>query len=1212
MSFSQFHPTKMSALQRVLIVLILGILCLLIAGHSHVGGQAEPPGAAPATPQPYATFQLALAPTLSPADRERLLAQLRARYRGDVVPVGNLGARVAAPAGALSELRGLPGVAFADIAADSTTNRTMTPATITANGAITGVITDDGSGDPINNVGVCAYQQSPYIYNCGASDASGVYSISTPGGAYRLTFYPVDLHISEYYDNVSPNQWEDTTLVTVHDDTVTPNINAGLALGVYVGGQITAEAGGHPIQNAQITLSGGNYSVNGYSDSGGVYTTTPGLPPGDYQVFFYAFSYAREYYDNVYIASQATPLVVTTTHRLGINAAMTAAASISGTVTGDGPLQNVAVSAYYGDYDQFVTNETTNSEGHYQVYALAPVVHKLQFYDNNGQYLGEWYQDKSSWETADPIALTAGVTTTVDAQLNRGSAIAGTVVAEDGGAPLENIGVTTYYADTGNYAGYDATDASGEYRIGGLAPENYRIYFEDSLGRYLGEYYNNRADFYTADIVTLGSAMTQTINAELATGGRITGRLVDGTGGAGIANVNVNARCMNADRPGGYATSDAQGYYTMTNLYTGIYRVNFQPPPPYSGLYYENSQTSDLFTPVSVTTGITTPHIDAGLRRGYWITGVVSGPPALGGIAVNAYYSNRDYSVAQTSTANNGSYTLGPLTSGPYRVYFMPNSLYAGEWYNDAYRYRDAQIVNLTDHTVSDVNAHLETGGRITGTVTGTDGAPVAWADVRIYPAESEAMLLSAGADAQGRYATGLGLPDGTYDVEFNAPPGYVTQWYQHAAGRGNATPVTITAGSTVTGVNAVLTIYETGAITGAVTAADTAAPLSAWVYAYDDYGRQIRNTYANGGAYVLNKLPPGAYRILFDSPPAPYVGTYYHSQPAFSNAERITVTANMTVTHIDQALQRGGSITGTVSGPDGIPGVAVYAYRRSPTYFSKSTYTGLNGDYRLDGLDAGSYSVRFTPTAPYPRLWYANAFNESQAEPVTVTSGTTVPDINVTLAPLGYITGTITAADTGAAMPNAGIKVYGENGGPVGDTVYADADGHYRTSGLPDGHYYIYFDRNDWTFYRSEYYGHATNWDNAISVTVSAPAAVPNINVALGRGGSISGWIYDAKTGRLLSGVYVHLYSAPDYAYVAGAPPNRWGYYQITGVGDGTKKLYASRPDLYANQWYSREISFETALTVTITPPDDTSDINFYLEALKKVYLPLVLRTQS
>ena len=69
--------------------------------------------------------------------------------------------------------------------------------------------------------------------------------------------------------------------------------------------------------------------------------------------------------------------------------------------------------------------------------------YKLRFYDNNGAHLAEYYDDKPDLDSADPFSVTAGVTTTINAELTCGGIITGTVTAGGSGTPLENISQPT-------------------------------------------------------------------------------------------------------------------------------------------------------------------------------------------------------------------------------------------------------------------------------------------------------------------------------------------------------------------------------------------------------------------------------------------------------------------------------------------------------------------------------------------------------------------------------------------------------------------------------------------------------------------------------------------------------------------------------------------------------------------------------------------------
>ena len=712
--------------------------------------------------------------------------------------------------------------------------------------------------------------------------------------------------------------------------------------------------------------------------------------------------------------------------------------------------------------------------------------------------------------------------------------------------------------------------------------------------------------------MTATAGATTTVNATLSHGGHITGRVTDADSGLGIAGVSVRAERRDMNSPYGTATTDVNGYYTTTTLYTGVYRVQFSPPKPYYSEYYDSFCCGNDFTPVTVTAPLTTTGINATLRTGYLITGTVTGSGPLNGVYVTAYRGGDSSYSAYTYSDSAGNYQLGPLAPDSYRVYFESSDMHSSEWYSDASTPISATVieVNEVNGDVGNINAELGFGGRITGTVTGEGDEPLANTWVYVYPAGNSTSVASGRTDANGHYISSPGLPTGQYQVRFSAPLGYTAEWYNNVASQSAATIISVTAGVTVTHINAHLAAYATGTIIGMMTAADSGLGVNGYVYAHNSVGSIVRSDYASGGEYVLDYLPPGVYRVRF-SPYSPYVSIYYDGQPDFGAATRITVTAGTTVPDINQAVPLGGTITGTVTDTltgAGIPGVRVYTKRVVGGWASKSTYTGLDGRYLLEGLPAGEYKVQFDPPSPYLGEWYADAGSEGAAQLVSVTLGTVTPHIGAGLAAGGVITGLVTASDTGAPLPGAYVNVYSETGAYVAGYIYVNRDGSYQTPGLPAGNYRLSFEKGPWQLYRSEWYSDVHSQDDGVTVTVPVSGVVPNINAALDRGGSISGWTYSEQTGVPLVSVYVSVYSATTHSYVSYDYSNNWGLYQVNGLPAGPYKLYFSKSG-YQTQWYDRASDFDSALTVTVTVPGNASNINIYLHYLHHVYLPLILK---
>jgi hypothetical protein len=1080
-------------------------------------------------------------------------------------------------------------------------------------GVISGVVTAEGSGAPLGNVDVDVYEASSGDYVADdTTDASGVYHIGgLVAGDYKLRFRDInEVYLTEYYDDKPSLDSADLVSVTAG---MTSTANAQLALGGVVTGVVTVEGSGTPLSNVDVNIydaSSGNYVADDTTDASGAYRISR-LPTGNYKMYFRDLNgvYLSEYYDDKPDLYSADPVSVTAGMTTTVNAQLTPGGVITGTVTAEGsgvPLSNVDVNVYDVSTGDYVNDDGTDALGFYRIGSLVSGSYKIYFYDNNGVYAPEYYDDKPDWDSADPVAVTVGVTTTADAQLSLGGVISGTVTDEDGGAPLQDINVKIYEASTGDYIKQQTTDASGAYYIGGLKTNLYKLYCEDNSGQYLTEWYQDRPNQTMADPIAVSVGVMTTINVALASGARVTGRVTDADSGAGIANMRVEAWRYDASSPYGWDYTDAGGYYTTTALYTGVYQVGFYPPTPYYSEYYDGFRQGYGFDLIAVTAPSMTTGINAALHKGYVISGTVrAGSTPLSGVSVQAYRGDST-SYNSVNTNSSGVYRLGPLDPNQYRVRFKPSSVYALEWYSDSASYAGSTAINLSGN-LGNVNADLSAGGNITGRVTGSGGAPLADLWVYVYPVGNGKSLVSVRTDDDGYYATAAVLPTGQYQVSFSAPLGYTAEWYNNQPSQNSATAVSVVAGQTTGNVNAQLAAYAHGTITGTVTAADTGLPLSLWVYAYSASGLGTWSDYADGGNFVLQGLPPDAYRVQFSSPPFPYIFRYYHDRPDWDSADMVTVTAGMTTSLMVEALPVGGGISGTVSGSGGgVPGVYVYVRRMVGAYLTGSTYTGVDGGYYLAGLDAGQYRVEFTPPAPFIREWYDDASDAGTSSHVTVTLGATTPNVDAVLEVGGVITGFITAADTGASLPGAYVNIYSSTGALVRDSIYVGMDGQYQTPGLPAGNYQVYFDEGPWSRYIAEWYDDALPSSVHTTVTVPVSGTVPNVNAALDQGGSISGWTYNAHRGWPMGSVNARVYDADTGSYISYDYSNSGGLYQINGLPSGQYEVSFSKSG-FKTQWYSRTL--DLALTVTVSAPDDTQDINAYLRYLYDVYMPMVLR---
>ena len=142
--------------------------------------------------------------------------------------------------------------------------------------------------------------------------------------------------------------------------------------------------------------------------------------------------YANEWYDNQ--MSFATANIVTVTAgstTIDINAYLEQAGEISGTVTSaDKPGGVAGVDVYV--YDLAHTSygsATTDSDGKYEVGKLFAGSYRVEFAPG-GDYLDEWYDNQTSFASANTVTVTEGTATTdINASLEKNIAISGTVTS---------------------------------------------------------------------------------------------------------------------------------------------------------------------------------------------------------------------------------------------------------------------------------------------------------------------------------------------------------------------------------------------------------------------------------------------------------------------------------------------------------------------------------------------------------------------------------------------------------------------------------------------------------------------------------------------------------------------------------------------------------------------------------------------------------------
>lgn len=542
--------------------------------------------------------------------------------------------------------------------------------------------------------------------------------------------------------------------------------------------------------------------------------------------------------------------------------------SITGTVTEAGPtshgLANVRVAVF--SPSNGVTNVTTVADGTYTVSGLpAGSDYTVCFEGSEATggssdslgYLHHCFDNMPIWGEPmggdpTPVTVTVGATrTSVDAALLVGGAISGIVRDAEGTQHgLAKVSVRVSIPSNGNYYGDASTAADGSYTVKGMpAGTDYQVCFiatgatgssSDALG-YLNQCFDNQPTSGTPTpvAVTLG-APSAGVDASLARAGAVSGTVIDagGTQG-GLANVSVGV--YSASTGGNSSTTTAaDGSYTAPGLPAATdYQVCFYTSGATGGSTdatgyvdqcYDN-QPSGTPTPVTVTLGETRTAVDAAIVGGGAISGTVSDAGGTHHGLVNVWVSvsslsNPNYG-GYAVTAADGSYTMqGMAASTDYQVCFFSYGATGGS--SDALGYLDQCYDNqptsgtptpvaVTPGAVrAGVDAALVGGSAISGTVIDAGGTQHGLENVSVQ-------VTSMTYDINGGYA--MTAADGTYTVpglvagtEYQVcfyssgatggssdALGYVDQCYDNQPTLGTPTPVAVTVGATLAGINAAL-----------------------------------------------------------------------------------------------------------------------------------------------------------------------------------------------------------------------------------------------------------------------------------------------------------------------------------------------------------------------------------------------------------------------
>ena len=350
-------------------------------------------------------------------------------------------------------------------------------------------------------------------------------------------------------------------------------------------------------------------------------------------------------------------------------------------------------------------------------------------------------------------------------------------------------------------------------------------------------------------------------------------------------------------------------------------------------------------------------------------------------------------------------------------------------------------------------------------------GSPIAGQTGSTYVVQSadagHTISCQVTAGNSGGEYTISGLPSGSYKVEASVFEGnYLSQWYNGKSLEGEATPVSVTAPGTTSGINAVLS--PGGQITGRVTAVGGGVALANIDVCAEDVkvGGGCATT-NSGGEYTIQSLPSGAYDVEFSAFECEEIGCAQQNYLEQSIGG-VSVTAGRTTPNINAALANGGQITGKATAAahgEPLAKIEVCAEKTGGEFielFGNCATTNGGGEYTIQGLPTGSYDVKFMRGfggGNYLPQFYKEEPSLEKATPVAVTAGVPTPNVDAALEAGGQIAGKATAASGGGALANVEVCAALEAGGAFfASCATTNGGGEYTIPGLVSGEYSVKF----------------------------------------------------------------------------------------------------------------------------------------------------------
>lgn len=278
---------------------------------------------------------------------------------------------------------------------------------------------------------------------------------------------------------------------------------------------------------------------------------------------------------------------------------------------------------------------STDAEGKYSIGGLQTASYRVGFHVEGSpslNYVQQWYSGKAHPEEADPVELAEGESREINAQLQTGGEIRGTVADHKTGLPIEGVQICAQllgFFQDGEVGYCGRSNAAGEFTVRNLGTGQYRLEFRtEGHVNYVEEQLPEPPGSIS---LTAGGAIE--VEARLVPGIEIEGTLTESGTGTPVVGLlapySVPAICaLNPTTQARVkcATAESGGNYSITGLPAGAYAVSFAVdrveegldlhPDGYVRRYWQEVPSFGEATLLAGTAGVVFNEIDAVLTKG--------------------------------------------------------------------------------------------------------------------------------------------------------------------------------------------------------------------------------------------------------------------------------------------------------------------------------------------------------------------------------------------------------------------------------------------------------------------------------------------------------------------------------------------------------------------------------------------------------------------